>query len=225
MKRLNQQGAAAILSVVIFSIIITVVVTAYLRSAINGQAEATTFDFSTRAYYAAESGIQDALRSISANPDGATSKEDCSTFVPSGDGKLDATGALSYTCQLIDTTPSSIEFRVAQDTNGMARLLPAVMTDLGDTGDPYDLVIRWSSKQDAEASNFRARKSGDSFFPRQSEWKEDGHSLHPALRTSLITFPLNGPVTSSNLKQNVVFLNPIYDGAGEMAINSLNPNG
>lgn len=205
MKRLDQQGAAAILSVVIFSIIITVVVTAYLRIAISGQAEAMNFDLSTRAYYAAESGIQDALRSISSKPD---SKEDCSPFVPSGSGgMLDAEGFLAYTCQLIDVTPSSIEFPVGQDSNGMARLLPAVMAS------PiiqYDLLIRWYPKQEAMVSGLRARESGSSAFTTQQNWKtSEGDTIYPALRASIISYPVNSTITQNNLKQSVYFLNPV----------------
>ncbi len=222
MKRLDQQGAAAILSVVIFSIIITVVVTAYLRIAISGQAEALNFDFSTRAYYAAESGIQDALREINTNS-GYTSKDQCGNFVPSGSsGKLDANGHLAYTCQLIDTTPSSIDFSVGQDTNGMARLLPAVMTDLPGT---YDLVIRWSSKKDAVNGQLDVRDGADTSFPGQLQWVTNtGNTIHPALRAAMITYPLNkSPLASGDVKQNVFFLNPVKLGSGLVSINGVTP--
>ncbi len=213
MKRLDQKGAAAILSVVIFSIIITVVVTAYIRSAISGQAEALNFDLSTRAYYSAESGIQDALREISTNP-GYTGKTECGDFKPTGStGKLDATGYLAYTCQLIDTTPSSIEFSVGQDSNGMARLLPAVMTDLSGT---YDLVIRWSSKNDAVKQELGIRDAADTSFTSQEKWiTGEGYKIHPALRAAIISYPLNkSTFVGGDLKQSVFFLNPVSQSAG-----------
>ena len=216
MKRLNQQGAAAILSVLIFSIIITVVVTAYLRSALSGQAEAMNFDLSTRAYYAAESGIQDALREINTNPS-YTSKNTCDAFVPSGSGNLDSSGYLAYTCQLIDITPSSIEFTVGQDTNGMARLLPANTADFNGT---YNLIVRWSSTADSGANNYTTNDS-TGLFPPQAKWSED--SRYPALRVSLISFPVNSGSTglsSSNVRQDVVFLNPTAETDVTMNINA-----
>jgi Tfp pilus assembly protein PilX len=203
MKKLNQQGAAAIISVVIFSIIITVVVTAYLRSAIAGQVEALNFDYGTRAYYSAEAGIQDALRALDADP--AISKDSCVTFLPSSPtntGDLGAGMGLSYTCQLINSTPSTVNFDVNQDINGMSRMLPKDLTGL--TGD-FNLVVRWSKKSESVGI---ARPGTDAVFPSQNNWS--GNSWHPALRVSLLSYPKNNsPLV---IDQRLVFLNPLAAG-------------
>ncbi len=208
MKKLNQQGAAAILSVVIFSIIITVVVTAYLRSSLAGQVEAMNFDYGTRAYYAAEAGIQDAVRALNTDP--TLSKDTCDTFIPTSTGDLGAGMGLSYTCQLIDSTPSTINFNVAQDKNGMSRMQPADLTGL--TGD-FNLVVRWSKKIGNEL--LKARPGSDSVFPSQGEWS--GEAWHPALRVSLLSYPKDS--SSPSIAQRVMFLNPLSSGAGVPTIN------
>lgn len=210
MKKLNQQGAAAILSVVIFAIIITVVVTAYLRSSLAGQVEAMNFDYGTRAYYSAEAGIQDAVRALNTDP--TLSKDTCDTFIPTSTGDLGAGMGLSYTCQLIDSTPSTINFNVAQDKNGMSRMQPADLTGL--TPD-FNLVVRWSKKTGNEL--LKARPGTDAVFSGQSEWS--GKAWHPALRISLLSYSKND--ASPAIAQRVMFLNPL--SAGSATIPTITP--
>ncbi len=206
MRKLNQQGAASILSVVIFAIIITIVVTAYIRSAIVQQSEAYNFDSSTRAYYAAESGIQDAIRAVNADP--TLTKNTCASYVPSGTGVLSSELNLSYSCQLIDTAPSSIAFKVSQSQNATVKLRPVDSTTFGND---YKLIIRWSSKGSGQ---FKARSDITS-LPSETDWNDSDSeiSYHPMLRTSLLAYPLNN--TNADITQKVTFLNPVSETVGK----------
>ena len=114
MKRLNQSGAVAMISVVIFSIIITILVSAYARTIISQQREAINYDLSTRAYYAAESGVQDVIRELK-NPDSDVTKngqQNCkgaSGYLgKNSSGKLGESDSLVITCQLVDLTSDGI---------------------------------------------------------------------------------------------------------------------
>ena len=210
MRKLNQQGAASILSVVIFAIIITIVVTAYIRSAIVQQAQSYNFDSSTRAFYAAESGIQDAVRAVNAVP--TTTKTTCAGSVPSGNGILNSAFNLSYSCQLIDVTPSSIAFDVKQNKNATVKLRPV---DSSSFDNSYKLIVRWSSKG---SGVFKARSNVAS-LPSEENWKDgDGVSFHPMLRASLLSYPLNTP--NVTIDQKVTFMNPVDQstGGGDMEV-------
>lgn len=203
--RIDQRGAASMLSVAIFAIIVTVVVTAYFRSAMNQQADSITHDFSTRAYYAAESGVQDALRAVNADPNLVT-KDDCGNFVPSvsaNNGILNEDLSLKYTCQLISKAPENITFGISEGENVTVRLSPQAPP----SGD-YEIVMRWS--HDSNDSNLAPREADSAHFPSQNEWiTSGGIPIHSALRVSMITYPSNNP---SAIQQRVLFLNPIEEG-------------
>jgi hypothetical protein len=207
LKKLNQSGAAAMLSVVIFSIIITIVVTAYLRNSLASQSQSLNYDYNNRAYFAAEVGIQDALRSLGSM---MADKDDCNTHLPaSSDGRIASN--LSYTCQLVDISPKTVEFDVGQDKNAMVRILPKSII----SGN-YKLVVRWSIQKD----NDLVGRLDSNWFPGQADWRSSGNKLyHPALRLSLIDLPVNGDLDTSNLHQNVLFLNPISGALGQYTVN------
>lgn len=211
MRKLNQQGAASILSVVIFAIIITIVVTAYIRSAIVQQSEAYNFDSSTRAFYAAESGIQDAIRAVNANS--SLTKNTCTNYVPDGTGVLNSELNLSYSCQLIDTTPSTIAFNVSQSQNATVKLRPI---DASNYTDDYKLIVRWASSK--QSGQFKARTDVTS-LPSETNWNDGGVSFHPMLRTALLYYPLNS--SNALVSQKVTFLNPVSEtyGRGTATIN------
>lgn len=207
LKELNQSGAAAMLSVVIFSILITIVVTAYLRNSLIDQTQSLNYDYNSRAYFAADVGIQDALRSLGST---MVDKDDCNTYLPASSGGQIASN-LSYTCQLVDISPKTVEFDVGQDKNAMVRILPKSITP----GD-YKLITRWSIQK----NNDLVARSEENWFPSQANWKSSSDKLfHPALRLSLIDLPVNGDLNSSNLHQNVFFLNPISGALGQHTIN------
>lgn len=190
------------LSVAIFAIIVTIVVTAYLRSAINQQSQANTYDFSTRAYYAAESGVQDAVRAVNADP--TLAKDSCDTFVGgAADGVLSGDLGLKYTCQLIDATPDNISFYVRENQNATVRLLPATAQGGGN----YDMVVRWAMA-DNTTSGFVARAEENAHFPAQSAWMSpENQPFHPALRVTLLPYS-----SGSAANQRVAFLNPLSTG-------------
>lgn len=223
-NKLDQVGAASMMSVAIFSIIITIVVTAYLRSAVSQLAQSNNYDFSTRAFYSAESGIQDALRHLNTDPAGVLGKDDCDNFVPTGatgpnDGFINKDLGLSYTCQLIDTTPGYIAFDVSENNNATVRLRPANTSNVTDS---YTLVVRWSPKENISGLADRVGRSPESqLFTPQIQWKSlNDEELHAALRLSIMSTPLN----SLNIEQRVLFLNPIADGPGAVTLTKAESN-
>ena len=210
MKKLNQHGAVSLLSVVIFATIITVVIAAYIHSAISQQTEASNYDFGTRAYYSAESGVQDAVRGMNVNPAlKANGQNTCQPLTnasapgqPAGQLGSSSELGLSYTCQLITTKLTQLTGPVGDSLNATVRLNPV-------SPGQYNVVINWS-KTDKNANIVLQGRTDTSktVYPRD-QWKNaDGTAIHPLLRVSIISIPKAG-FNRDSIKQNVFFLNPI----------------
>lgn len=213
----DQNGMVSILSVVIFATIITVVVASYVNSVVGQQHDATEYDLSTRAYYAAESGVQDAVRALNADVNLRSSgQSDCSSLrsgsgSSGGDLNTDQTGA-SYTCQIIETKPTSLQGTVSQTENMMLRLKPQNADDSA----TYSLQINWSqnTKDDSTALALYPRDSTNSdprvFTPVDRWWAGGvkGKTVHPVPRIDIISMPSSGVLSRSAIGQNVMFLNP-----------------
>ena len=209
----DQRGAVAMLSVTIFAIIITVVATSYIKTVISQQRSALDYDQGTRAYYAAESGVQDGARAIQANPlirkngkntcEPVSSINSSGTFGPSGYG-------LGYTCQLIDVSPSTIQGSVAPNQRSALIKIEPANTDFATD---FSVTFRWSKKDtDSSFTPLTGRSSTDALFPSIGRWDSQGdsaqdHPVHAVLRTNAITHP-KANFSSDLIKQRVVFLNP-----------------
>lgn len=220
--KLNQHGAVSLISVVIFATIITVLITAYLRSAVSQNNEAINYDFSTRAYYAAESGVQDATRLATED------KTTCTPIVP----ELATLGGddfgLSYTCQLVSFTPRSLEGEV--QPNGASMTVEIDPENNQNVANPT-LVIRWSKQYEESELQSGAREAlfprdGTSpEFPPLSGWfagGQDGNNGQPArpvhalLRAGVISHR-DELFNRDGITQRVVFLNPIQEGHSSIA--------
>lgn len=193
MKKLNQKGVVSLISVAILSLILTIIVTAYFRSATTQQAEAINLDFGVRAYYSAEAGAQDAIRYLIANPN--ASKTNCAPI--SGNGVLG--NGLKYTCQLIDNNLTYITFGgngddISENTSVQVAVPP----------NTTKARIRWESP----ASNIR--NNSQKTLSTKAIWNNSDTRDYPAmLRTSLYTHP-NGNFVMSSMQNFTSFLNPTF---------------
>lgn len=107
----NQSGIASILVAGIFIALLTLVVTSFALLMRREQRQALDRQLSTQAYYAAESGVNDAIKALQANPDIANTTDCDDTSSVTGGKKLnDQTSGVTYTCVLLDKTPSTLEY-------------------------------------------------------------------------------------------------------------------
>lgn len=211
-KKLDQTGAVALITVVIFATIITVLITAYLRSAVSQQKESITYDFSNRAFYAAESGVQDTIREIRTNPALLTDKTICTPRSALANFEA-ANFGLSYNCQLITLTPEALTGTVEPNRqSAMIRLEPVnpVVTN-------PRLVLRWSSQLPIGSTDpvLYPRQDQTKLFKPTSKWWWDGQPtkiIHPPLRVSVFDHPISGNFTRVKINQRQVILNPTPAG-------------
>lgn len=221
--RLNKSGAVSMLSILIFSLIITIITTAYIVSVISQQKNALSYDQSTRAFYAAESGVQDAVRALRLNPDRlAAEKTSCTPWDPavpsgtiaSGIGTVgyDESYRLQYTCQLASMSSTlKGEVQPGGAKNVTVKLQPRDSTITG----PYKIVVRWSPKTTGGATYYPTERTGNQtkLLPKYQKWRhgnDPDKPIHAMLRMGIIAHP-NGSFSRSSIQQRVLFLNPVQN--------------
>jgi len=118
----NQSGLVSIIVTMFLMIVITLIVLGFARLTRRDQRQVLDRQLSTQAFYAAESGVNDAIKVLHDSPPGSVSKSSClpdSNF-PAANAILDST--TSYTCLLIDPTPTSLPYTVGTDASTVVPL-------------------------------------------------------------------------------------------------------
>ncbi len=201
----EQAGAVSMITVIFISVILTILTTSFIRLTINEQRESIDDDLTTRAYYAAQSGVQDAITSIKKSSIPAVELATYSECTPaSGTGLLSDTDGLdaAYTCQVIDLAPSDYQAFLAEGETVFFKL------DSG-ADDIQTITISWHIKgdgSDSDGSNVVARTSSN--LPVSTSWGDGSGANYPAMiRTQLIAIPQTN-VNRGNILSYVGFLNP-----------------
>lgn len=211
MLKLNNKGAVSMLSVTVVSIILTLVSTAYIRAVTVQQKDAISYDQSSRAFFAAESGVQDAIRASDVDEGiRASGKDQCRPYGDSGNngnGQLGPSGYdLSYTCQLIDSTPSNITgFAATDGNNPLIKITP----NTPQSGS-LRIQFRWSAITDSTEETLYPRLSTSAVFPPNDSWNAINYTdnpIHPVVRLNIIS-PRRTQISKSNTYERVLFLNP-----------------
>lgn len=210
-QKLNQSGAVAMLSVTIFSLIITVVATAYISSVISQQRNALNYDQGTRAYYAAESGVQDTVRDLRLPAHQSANKNTDCTPWENSQGTIggDRGYNLRYTCQLVTVKPTELTGQLQPGGNLNATM--KLETDNPAPG-PYKLVLRWSKTSDETNPQvlYPRGLSDQKLLGRTTQWNANGNTdfpMHAILRASVIDHTATN-FTRANIQQRVLYLNP-----------------
>lgn len=120
-KRSNQQGLVSIIVTFIIIIMISLIVLGFSRLVRRSQTQTIDKQLNTQALYAAETGINDALKALS---DGSaaqgTYNTACDQFINITNGRLtdltkkrtiDAASSVSYSCLLVDSTPKMLSYQ------------------------------------------------------------------------------------------------------------------
>lgn len=211
----NEFGAASMLTIIFLALVMTIVTISYVRLSVSEQRQATDDDLSTRAFYAAESGIEDGKRALQAylNNPSATNFDDLNgeeckppenaglspALDPDGneivevsvDPNLDA----AYTCHLIDTSPGDVQGELT--AWGESLYVPLRVAP----GDNYDrIIISWHINGTDSPISFSNNNGKD--LPQSSSW-----GLPAMLRTRIFSTPVGG-FGRNNIEDQMGFLNP-----------------
>src|SRR5258708_38366843 len=98
----DHEGIVSLITAIIVGLLLIVITTSGIALMGNELRQASDYDNSIKAYYAAESGTEDAIAQLRRN--GIAAKNSCSPYV-AGDANLsgDSTATVSYTCQVVNT--------------------------------------------------------------------------------------------------------------------------
>lgn len=215
-RELRQQteGAASMIVVIFISIVLSIMTIGFIRVAINEQRQSTDFDLSQRAYYAAESGIEDARRAVRDYLGGELTEAELNADVCdlprnySGVLSDDPDFDIEYTCMFIDLTPAA--FRATFDgANITKQFTVKPVNSAGNPANFQTLTMNWhlndlpaQGGDGLIGSGVNLRGSGDVSLPRRSSWN------HPAMmEVTFISHPRNG-LQRSNIQDSTVFLSP-----------------
>ena len=157
----QQDGVVSMIIVMLIMILLSLTVLAMSQNATREQRQAIDRQLSDQAYYNAESGINDTIKWLFANPGAPRQKIECDpkfvdvTFpladpMPPLDNNLDTGGINKYTCILYNKNPETIEFDNLPVDDSKTVPIEAVGPDTGAAVPLKDLTISWD---DANAKN------------------------------------------------------------------------
>lgn len=207
---LNQAGMASILVTLIMSVVITLIVIGFAQVATREQSNSLQNQLSTTAYYAAETGVNDAINIIQKNPNDPASdyaKNTCGaptsatiysslynsngTTTFSGDNSL--SGA-TYSCLLVNPSPTEIVTTIGSNSQVFPINTGAKVASINLT---WQSTQPWNSKD--------CNSTTDPEFLSDNSWQCE----LSALRVDLVTVPTGGFTEASLLSgSNSAFILP-----------------
>ncbi|HUC89837.1 MAG TPA: PilX N-terminal domain-containing pilus assembly protein [Patescibacteria group bacterium] len=214
-KSRKQEGMVSILVTIILLIVISLIVLGFAQIARRNQRQAVDRQLSTQAFYAAETGVNDARALIKAAISSGTAvpaKTDCTNgsgataaFYSSLNPTLSAANNVSYTCLMVDTAPVSLRY---DDIGSPSTVLP-VQSDNGVNLDKIQLT--WQTKDGTSTPVTGCPNSASGVFSSTSVWTASGCG-YGILRFDLV--PTGGTLTMGGLQDNTMtsFLVPVTSG-------------
>lgn len=188
--RNSEQGFASIIIAITLVIITSLIVIGFARLARTEQTQVTNRQLSNQAYYAAESGINDAAKALSK---GYTQKKEKCGPLQLGDpgylttggealrnNNVDATPAsepdapIEWTCLLIDPAPSTLEYSPVDTVTPKLFKFSGVGTD-GTTPTAVNRITFSWQDSDPNITNFRTVSGiSNTAFPPLGSWNSVG---------------------------------------------------
>lgn len=136
----NQTGVASIIVATVFIAIISLIVVSFALLMRREQRQALDKQLSTQAYYAAESGVNDAIKKLDESNGALPSTTDCSDTQDITGPNLLNTPEAKTTCVLLDKEPTSLEYSpIETDKSTIVKLDAVNMTDLQVSWEPSSM--------------------------------------------------------------------------------------
>ncbi len=149
----DQKGMVAIMVTLILMIVISLLVLGFAQ--ISRRNQRTTLDrqLSTQAFYAAESGINDARKLITeqiSNGNAVQSKTDCNAatngmYVNLPSNVINAASDVSYTCLLVNAEPTSLRYDKIEEQSTIIPLISG-------NGNIESIDITWKKADQGDAT-------------------------------------------------------------------------
>jgi len=213
MMRKKEQGFVAIFSVLIIMALLSLVVIGFSKATRTAQREALDEQLNNQAFYAAESGVNDARAFIKANP-GAFEKNDCQTggggvFGGYNTG-IDEDLQTGYSCVLVTGNVTELNYEVATVGKGSPKIAPIIP---GNNENVASLTVSWKALVDTYRVGGRSTMLDDypNVLPSAPAWGDDKVGM---VRIDIV--PTNALDSASMAEKSyTVFLYPVRDNSGK----------
>lgn len=220
-RRMGEKGAVAFLTVIVISLILTTITLGFIRLMTSEQRQATDDELTKRAYYAAESGIEDAKRAIqeyltdpTAYPRSNLTENDCDPAV--GYNRiLSADLDIEYECQLINLDGLYYTAKLGERETAFLKLKVAPSA----TQPIASVRISWHDKAavtDGGNGAVTGSPRPNNTFPPHASW---GTNVS-LLRAEFVAH--NSPITRGGIENLAGFIVP--RNSGNMNLGALNQN-
>jgi hypothetical protein len=197
----DQSGLAAIFVTIIITLLVTLTVVSF--SIISNREHGQAFDrqLSTEAYYAAESGINDAYSAISTiindnltNPEVGSlipSQTSCNSGVYSSTNKISTRSSVSYSCLLVNPAPTVLSYTTSPGQSDIVELVPQT-----GEGGISNITINWSTSDENNANSCSSFTTGQvPTLPASSSWPAGCPAL---LKIDLVPVSNTGVIVSED---------------------------
>ncbi len=162
----NQQGMVSIMVTLIMMLVISLIVLSFAQVTRTNQREALNRQLSTQAFYAAETGVNDAVKPLLAHTAvlSPADNSNCNQFITDNNltakQTLDSTTAVSYTCLLVNANPSVLEQKpLKQQANTVWPLIDAAGNAIS------QLQFTWASNSGGSGTPSTCTDGADVFSP------------------------------------------------------------
>lgn len=190
MPKKNQSGMISLVICMLLMIVISLMTLSIAALSRREQRQALDKQLSTQAFYAAESGINDTVKSLldgtlPPNTDISDCTDDQQDLIKLGvdpiPSTLDANSSTIRTCVLVDQTPSQIEDVVGETESTVFLISAAGLASLD---------IYWENDSEVATPAFPASiDTASGAFPPDASWNSDTPGV---LTVQLIPFPTTG---------------------------------
>lgn len=223
----NQGGMVSIIVTMIIMIVLSLIVLGFAQIARREQRQALDRQLSNQAFYAAESGINDARKALAmtggypgytgdTNDTGTGNKTHCGPDTdassPLTSNNVDSANGVEYTCLLIDQSPKTLEYTIEAGKSVYANM--SFMNDGGNPTNANLIKISWEgNKETLSAVDTSAGSWNTNPLPTYNNWKDGSNvKLNSLLRVTLTDLQTGYSRDALNTNSYTAFFYPSTKG-------------
>lgn len=203
---LTEAGMVSIIVTVIIMIVLSLIVMGFAQLSRREQRQALDRQLSTQAFYAAESGINDARKALA---NGITAnKISCAPDANyTASNIINVAADIQYTCLLIDQNPPSLKYTIDAGKSAYANM--SFYDSAGTLTNATYIEVYWRGDDPLglTPSGFSSPQ-----LPKLSDWNDGTNMLNSLLRVTLTDLGTNGFSRSGLDKSYTAFLYPRNGG-------------
>ncbi len=230
-NKLGEDGFAPIIVSIIIVIVLSLLTLSFVALANNSAKNALNRQLSNNAYYAADSGINDAIAAIGSGFHSA--KTSCNPILSVPDLSNNQVNGPQdiYSCLLIDPTPSSLQYTTVTETQPTVALISTINPITNNPEAPAYFIFSWEPSPQVESppyvfapTNYFPNCSaasgikGACLYPGSS-WNISSRPITGILRTALTPIVSSGQLPTNTSTTYTAFL---YPQLGNGALSSIN---